>query len=182
MQYLSLKESKEITIKFLKYFNCYNKERFERYFIHQQSMLKISFFNFICKFFTKSLPIVESIYSDADFKKYYDTYLFTSFLMFEDDEKKINRLCKALEKALKENNIHLLYKIDAFSSEENSSLLVKDIGDWNKVGGTGQVIFSNDFSFLFEFDSDDAMLFYSSQKIINDFKKNYPEYCRDFTL
>ncbi|MEW6408372.1 MAG: hypothetical protein AB1465_06835 [Patescibacteria group bacterium] len=209
MKILSLEKSKEITTQFLKHFEVYNKKGVDEYFKSSPPKPTEShsgcfgclwgigmFFRFIHKFLTNPPPIKKNIYSDIDFEKYYDEHFYSSKYTFEDEEKRFGQFCKALEKTFEENNISVLYAIesdperlcytkrlkDTLDAKMAMSLSLKDIVNRIGIGSADKFIFPINFSFLLSTDTDGAISIFGSEKIISDFKKNYPEYCRDFTL
>lgn len=187
MKVLSLEESKKITIKFLRHFGCYDKGRVEKYFTPFPTEPKMTFFNWLYKFFTASLPKRMTIYdffpSNVDvFKKHYGTFLSGSDITLEE-EKKYDKLCISIEKTLKGNNISLLYII--LNSRRNNkkviSLSPEEISERIGVAwARGSYIISDNLSFLLDLSNEDAVVIYGSQRIISDLKKNYQDYRTDF--
>lgn len=184
MRVLSFEESKQITIKFLKHFGVYDKEKVEKYFTLEP---KKSFLRWIYKFFTTSLPkritIGDFFPPNIDiFKKHYGAYLMGSLITFEDEEK-CDKFYKALEKTLNENNLSLFYAMSA-GGVNKQIISFKNILEgiekvWPRLG-LDIYIFSDNFLLLLKLIDGDGIVIYGSQKIINDIKKNYPEHCQDF--
>lgn len=195
MQYLSLKESKEVAAKFLNYFNRFDKEKLEKYFTPEPSKPK-SIWKRMYKFLFVPNPPKIDIYSDLRFEKYYKAHLHGYAMeesRFEDEEGRFDKFYEALKKTLKENNISLLYAIRTDPTFECSLHLVKNKLEAKRIislslnnpndsvlVGTSTFVFSKNFSFLLKCDFHGAISIYGSKKLINDFKKNYPEYHEDF--
>lgn len=189
MRVLSLEESKQITIKFLKHFGCYDKEKLDKYFIPPPPRPKMSIFRWVYKFLTASLPSRMTIYDffppNIDvFKKHYEESLVGSLITFED-ETKYDKLYKAFEKTVKENNLLLFYAMSIEGRNQkiiSFNKILEGIEEiWPRLG-ISIFIFPYNFSFLLELIDDDAIVIYGTKKFIADFKKNYPDYRIDLNL
>lgn len=204
MKYLSLKESKKIIIEFLKHLNRYNKARVDKYLFrcaHYVPPKTISLFKgivYAIEFFklfltaspklSKPKPSLYGFLGDNEeiIHQRYSTFLRGSLYNFEENPKFWN----ALATTLKENNIEFVYGAgDNWNTKDDGKIIYFFLNDvieglhWlQSVWNSDAYVFTKDFSFLMVITHDMFIEICSSQKLISDLKKNYPDYRLDLNL